>query len=1016
MSACVASCRAAIVAWMTPDQFISKWSENTRSEAAASKEHFLDLCALLGVPTPNSDATGASYAFEKGTKKAGGGGGWADVWKRGSFGWEYKSRGGDLEKAHEQLLRYAGALENPPLLICSDMERIIVRTNWTNAVSERHELALEDLRSAAVRDRLRACWIDPERWRPTKTRQALTEEAAGEFAELATRLRSRGHDPQAVAHFVNRLVFCLFAEDVDLLPNGLVDGMLALAAKDPGAFAPAAAELFRAMRDKGGRIGFQPVPWFNGGLFDDDTALPLEAADVAVLTRAAALAWDEVDPSIFGTLFERGLDPDKRSQLGAHYTDREKIGLLVDAVVLGPLLAEWEAVKGRISTAMAERVVLLKESMAPAEAKAHALVLAGAESITAESRAAKGALKKAADRRAKRITVLLTQATADYRAFRERLRGFRVLDPACGSGNFLYLSLLTLKDLELRVAVEAEALGLEPGFPSIGPEAVLGIEINPYAAELARVSVWIGHIQWARRNGYPPPSDPVLRNLDTIECRDAVLADDGTPAAWPPANVIVGNPPFLGAKLMKRRLGAEYTERLRAAYAGRLAGFSDLVCYWFERAREQVAGEASDRAGLVATSSIRGGTNRPVLDQISRDLSFEAAWSELPWTIDGARVEVSLICFGRPGRTGQPRLDGCAVDRINPDLTTGLNLTMARPLPENRNASFQGVQLSGPHDIPGLLAREWMQQPSNPNGRGNADVLKPYWNGDDLAGRPRDCWFIDLPLRMTEAQASFFQAPYAYLAAALYDPTNPEDRRTLIQARAEARDRHARERWWEPYWPRPEMRQQIASMTRYIVTGETAEHRLFTWLAMPVVPDKNLVVIARDDDTTFGILHSRFHEAWALRQGTSLEDRPRYTSTTTFRTFPFPEGLTPDRPAADYAGDPRAQRIAVAARALVEARDRWLNPPELVDVVPEVVPGFPDRLVAKNAAAEAILKKRTLTALYNTRGTPEGAWLDNLHRELDAAVAAAYGWPEDIGEDDALARLLALNLARAGGS
>ncbi|MFZ6762164.1 type IIL restriction-modification enzyme MmeI [Pseudoroseomonas sp. WGS1072] len=178
---------------MTPDAFIAKWQANTRNEAAASKEHFLDLCALLGVPTPNSDATGTTYAFEKGVKKAAGGGGWADVWKRGCFGWEYKSRGGDLEKAHDQLLRYAGALENPPLLISSDMDRIIVRTNWTNAVSDRRDFGLEDLRDPTVRVLLKACWTDPDRWRPATTRQALTEQAAGEFAELARRLRARGH-------------------------------------------------------------------------------------------------------------------------------------------------------------------------------------------------------------------------------------------------------------------------------------------------------------------------------------------------------------------------------------------------------------------------------------------------------------------------------------------------------------------------------------------------------------------------------------------------------------------------------------------------------------------------------------------------------------------------------------------------------------------------------------------------------------------------------------------------------
>jgi hypothetical protein len=183
---------------------------------------------------------------------------------------------------------------------------------------------LEDLRDPAVRALLKACWTDPDRWRPTVTRQALTEKAAGDFAELARRLRERGHAPQTVAHFVNRLVFCLFADDVGLLPDRLLSGMLKFASKAPADFA--GAELFRAMRDRGGRVGFQPVLWFNGGLFDDDTALPLDGADIALLSRVAALDWAEVDPSIFGTLFERGLDPDKRSQLGAHYTDRDKIG------------------------------------------------------------------------------------------------------------------------------------------------------------------------------------------------------------------------------------------------------------------------------------------------------------------------------------------------------------------------------------------------------------------------------------------------------------------------------------------------------------------------------------------------------------------------------------------------------------------------------------------------------------------------------------------------------------------
>lgn len=998
---------------MTPEEFAKKWNANTRNEQAASKEHFLNLCGILGVPTPNSDATGATYAFEKGVKKAAGTSGWADVWKQKCFGWEYKSRGMDLEKAHDQLLRYAGALENPPLLITSDMDRIIVRTNFTGEVSERHEFKPDDLKDPTVRNKLKACWTDPNRWKSGTTRQALTEQVAGEFAELAERLRKRKHNPQDVAHFVNRLVFCMFADNVGLLPDGVLSDMLVYAKSHPKKFAQSAAELFRAMRDKGGIIGFKPVQWFNGGLFDDDSTLPLDANDIAILAKAAAMNWGEIDPSIFGTLFERGLDPEKRSQLGAHYTDREKIGLLVEAVVTRPLLTKWAKAKKRISKALDEMVALTKASE---KEKISAAVVAKSGAITAASTAAKATLRKATETRRKRVSSLRGEAQAVYQKYMEELRSFKVLDPACGSGNFLYMSLLALKDLELRVDVEAEILGLAPSLPSIGPEAVLGIEINPYAAELARVSVWIGHIQWARRNGYPPPSNPVLQPLKTIECRDAVLADDGTPAKWPETSVIIGNPPFLGAKLMYRRLTKPYTLDLRKAYEGRLAGFTDLVCYWFERAREEIVEGRASRAGLVATSSVRGGTNRAVMDRITSDLVITNAWSELPWVLNGARVEVSLIAFAKDDEGLDRRLDGTAVDSINPDLTSGLDLTVAKQLAENVGASLQGIQTSGPHDIPGAMARKWLAMPPNPNGEPNSSILKPYWNGDDITGRPRDKWLIDLPLGLKLKDVKFYSTAYSYLSTVRYDDTSTTDLRTLPEARKVARDKHAQERWWEPYWPRPGMRAKIASLPRYIVTTETSEHRLFVWLKFPVLPDKNLVVIARDDDTAFGILHSRFHELWALKLGTSLEDRPRYTATTTFRTFPFPPKMMLSLPASSYAGNPRAKKIAAAAKALVDARDKWLNPPTLVvssrDVVAGPSPGFPKRILPKDAKSAVIIKTRTLTNLYNTRGTPDCAWLDALHTDIDDAVAEAYGWPTNISDDDAMEKLLKLNVAR----
>ena len=475
---------------------------------------------------------------------------------------------------------------------------------------------------------LKRAFTDPDALRPEKTRQALTEEAAAEFAELARRLRARGHDAEAVAHFVNRLVFCLFADDAALLPDSLFARMLDAAGRAPERFQDYAERLFRAMQTPGGEVDFTPIAWFNGGLFDDAGALPLEAADITLLRRAARLDWSEIDPSVLGTLFERGLDPDKRSQLGAHYTDRDKIGLIVEPVVVRPLLAKWQAARAKIEASMARTAA---------------------------------AKTPAARERAKRA------ARADYTGFLERLRAFRVLDPACGSGNFLYLALLALKDIEHRAGLEAEALGLQREFPGVGPEQLLGIEVNPYAAELARVSVWIGHIQWARRNGYEPLRDPVLRPLDTIQCRDAVLNADGTPAEWPEAEAIIGNPPFLGDKAMIGTLGEDYTRRLRAAYAGRVPGGADLVCYWFEKAREAIEVERTQRAGLVATNSIRGGANRRVLDRICETAAIVDAWSD---ELDAGRSRCpSVTGVLREAAGTIKHLDGDVVSAINADLT-----------------------------------------------------------------------------------------------------------------------------------------------------------------------------------------------------------------------------------------------------------------------------------------------------------------------------------------------------------
>jgi hypothetical protein len=846
----------------------------------------------------------------------------------------------------------------------------------------------------------------------------VTEEAAKEFAALAQRLRGRGNEPHTVAHFINRLIFCMFAEDVGLLPDKMFERMLLASRTRPEQFAGHAAMLFAAMKS-GGMVGFETVEWFNGGLFDDDGALPLKADDIENLITAAMLDWSEIDPSILGTLFERGLDPDKRSQLGAHYTDREKIMQIVGPVIIGPLNNEWVATKARIidllepSQRAAENA--LQEARSHAELSEEVKALASVLANRAQLELFPDLQKQKRVRKLDEIRATLRQtsnalvaARAEandlFQKWRERLLRFRVLDPACGSGNFLNLSLLALKDIEHRTNLEAEQLGLPREFPRVGPECVLGIELNPYAAELARVSVWIGEIQWMRRNGFDASRNPILRPLGTIECRDAVLASDGTRATWPEADVIVGNPPFLGNKRMGAELGEDYTKALRKAWP-HLTGGVDLVCYWFAGAWDRMVAGKLVRAGLVSTNSVRDGANREVLKAIVQHGRIFEAWGDQSWTVEGAAVRVSLVCF--ESTTGSKSiLNGREVERINPDLTSAaFDFSLAMRLAENKNVAFMGDTKGGAFDIPGKLAREWLTLPLNANGKANCDVLRPWVNGMDVVRRNSDTWIIDFGVVMTEQESAFYEMPFAY-AEEFIKPVRLINNREMY-----------RRLWWRHVEPRPGMWSALSGLSRYLVTPEVAKHRIFAWLAAPVVPDHKLQVIARDDDVTFGILQSKFHEVWALKLGShhGVGNDPRYTVGTCFGTFPFPDGLSPHIPAAKFVDNPFAVEIAAAAARLNELRENWLNPADLVRREAEVVPGYPDRLIPVSETAAKILTKRTLTNLYNARP----AWLDHAHRELDLAVADAYGWGDDhragtLTDDEILARLFRVNQERAG--
>ena len=956
--------------------FIAKWRDNARRERASSQEHFLDLCRLTGTPTPNeADPSGAEYTFEAGAGKTSGGTGWADVWRRGYFGWEYKGAGRDLAAAYRQLLDYREALENPPLLVVSDMDRIEVHTNFTNTRPAVHALTLDSLaREPAEGLRvLRAVMTDPESLRPARSPEEVTAEAAARFAEIARSMGERGEAPERVAHFLNRVLFCLFAEDVGLLPRRLLTGLIESRRGDPAEFGLGLTELFWRMSDAAaGRFyGNERVEWFNGGLFDGPETLDVTRDELDALHAVALLDWSQVEPSILGTLFERGLDPAKRGQLGAHYTDRAKILQVVEPVVLTPLRRELAAMQARVEELMAGRPP---------------------SPLTREGR-----------RRAQ-LPAWEAEAEAVWRAFLDRLRAVRVLDPACGSGNFLYVTLRLLKDLEFEAIRWGGArLGVTGEFPRLGPANLLGIEINPYAKELAGVSIWVGQFQWMIEHGYGFPEDPVLQPLDNIELRDAILARDAggrpVPAEWPAAEFIVGNPPFLGTKRQRLALGDEYVDDLFAAWDGRVPRETDLVTYWHEKARETIAQRQVKRVGLLATNSIRGGANRRILDRVKETGDLFMAWSDEPWVVEGAAVRVSIV--GQDdGSEEERQLDGEAVSRINSDLTSGLDLTDARVLAENRGVSFMGDIKVGAFDIPGEVARAMLREPSNVNGRPNSDVVMPWMNGLDITRRPRDMFIIDFGTNMPEAAAADYEAPFAHV------------KEHVLPTRANNRMKRRREQWWLHGSPATEMRAALEPLSRFIVAPIVAKYRLFVWLSAPTLPDKRLTVFAREDDHTFGVLHSRAHEWWSLRMGSShgVGNDPRYTSTTTFETFPFPWPL--DTPEASLTAAQRAQRdaIAAAARDLDAARRHWLNPPELVREEPDVAPSLPPRLLPVSADAAAVLKTRTLTNLYNDRPS----WLAQRHAALDAAVWSAYGWPSEVGEEEALERLLALNLERGG--
>jgi hypothetical protein len=961
---------------MTPAKFVAKWSPVTLPERAASQEHFLDLCRLLGQPTPAEiDATGAEYTFEKGvavtdsaSRGSSGAGGFADAWWRGKFAWEYKRKGKyrDLAEAYRQLCQYREDLENPPLLIVSDIARIEIHTNFTGFKPIVHTIPLAHLGQPDNLALLRRVFTDPLSFRPNITTEQVTQDVAKQIASIATMFQQAGHEPHAAAHFLMKCMFCLFAEDVDLLPDKLFSRLLKQWHDQPAELTARLTELFEKMRT-GGAFGTERIAWFNGGLFDTSPALPLDHGQIGLLRIAAAQDWGSVEPAIFGTLFERSLDPTKRAQIGAHYTSRDDIMLIVEPVVMAPLRKEWQDVRQQVEDQIQRR---RDAKPNPKKIKADKTITKGDEVINS-----------------------LLQG------FLDRLAAVRVLDPACGSGNFLYVAIQQLLNLEKEVinfGARAD-IGL-PLFPTVRPTQLHGIEMNPYAAELAQMVIWIGYLQWMRDNGFNVPRDPILQPLQSIECRDAILdlsdPKNPAPAKWPEADFIIGNPPFLGASRIRDGLGGAYAECLFNTFREAIPGFSDLCCYWFELARRSIEQRPTTRAGLLATQGIRGSDNRTVLERIKESGGIFMAWSDRDWVLDGAAVHVSMVGFDN-GEQCERILNGSIVASINPDLTTGAHIGDASALPENIGIQHEGDKKGGAFEIDWRLARTLLTKPCV-GGSSPCDVLRPWFNGKEMNDRKLGMWIIDFPPGMSIVQAAGYESAFQ-----------------IIEDKIRPKYGSTRSSWWVHERPRPELRAAMKALSRTVVTTRHSKHRMFAWEPTIALPDSAVIVFARSDDYFFGVLHSSIHELWARRMGTQLREAEsgfRYTPTTCFETFPLPWP-----PGKEPAGDPLYRRIAAVAKELDAMRERWLNPPEWIEPIAAAVDAADDfadvpaearglirqSAIMAAAAKDPNLKKRTLTNLYNQRPT----WLKLAHAELDRSVLAAYaaqdaagGWREDWAE------------------
>lgn len=1050
----------------TVDAFIARWRAASGSERANYQLFVGELCELLGTPKPDpasDDTRDNAYVFERRVQFAHGDGtqsfGFIDCYQRGRFVLEAKkvrvathTKGFDdaLLRARAQAESYARALPasegRPPFLVVVDVGHVIELyaefsrsgATYTPFPDPRsHRIRLDDLHSEAIRTRLRTLWLDPLALDPARIAAKVTREVSNELAALATSLEAGGHAPQAVAAFLTRCLFSMFAEDVALLPERSFKELLQRHRDDPATLRKMLQALWADM-DRGGfsAVLARDVLRFNGKLFKGSAAdgyvLPLGRDQIDGLLRAANADWREVEPAIFGTLLERALSADERHALGAHYTPRAYVERLVLPAVVQPLRADW------------------------ADAQAAAVLLAN-----------EGKLE---------------EARAEVRRFHHQLCTTRVLDPACGSGNFLYVTLEHLKRLEGEVLNQLAAFGQDTdavqqvklGFvgETVTLQQLRGIEINPRAAALAELVLWIGFLQWhIRAFGNSSVAEPVIHDYGNIECRDAVLAYDRmdyvldasgkavtrwdgahfkphpvtgekvpdeafqTPlekytnprkAEWPKADFIVGNPPFIGkGEAIRSALGAGYVDALRATWAD-VPESTDFVMHWWHAAAQKVANGEARAFGLITTNSITQTFNRRVVERAlatGKTFGLRFAIPDHPWVDNAgdAAVRISMTVGSLGVVEGElwrviretPASDGSAdvtfttqSGIMHADLRVGANVAAATKLRANLEVTFNGFMLAGA----GFIVTS-AQAAALGFGEvaGLANRIRPYRNGRDLTERPRDAKVIDLFGLNADEVRQGFPSVYQWVL----ERVKPQR-----DAQAHTPDGAAFAKlWWLHGRPRPNLREAIFGLPRYIATVETAKHRTFQFLDAEIAPDHKLTVIALPDTAMFAVLTSRVHVLWALATGSKLGvgNDPVYVKTKCFEAFAFPNLADQPALAAELAAT--AEEID-AHRKRQQAAHATLTLTDMYNVL------------------DALRLRRPLTAKEKlTHANGLVSVLAELHDRIDTLVLQAYGWsdlaPALVGqpggtlpwpekpsaqaaaEEELLLRLVALNAERA---